>query len=87
MGRGGASFMSIGDVSGVPETTGASQTEDAQATANTTSSTVVGGTIGALPQPLVDAICSSIAYNICSSANDSNQRLHDILADAEKDDN
>ena len=74
--------MSVGDVSGVSETASTSQTDDTQATSSTVATTGVA-TVGQLPKALEVAICESIAYNICSAASDSNQRLHDILAEAE----
>ena len=76
--------MSIGDVSEASQTSETSQTEEVQTTSET-ATTLGDGTVGSLPKPLVDAICSAIAYNICSSSSNSNQRLHDILADADQD--
>ena len=72
--------MSVGDVSGVSQTADTTQTETTQTVSTTTS----GGTIASLPQALIVAICESIAYNVCSSANNSNDRLRDILREAEQ---
>jgi hypothetical protein len=80
--RRGEAYM---DVSGVSQTAGTSQTQEVQTTASTTESTSVGGgTVASLPKPLLDAICQAIAYNVCSASNRSNQRLHDIMSDADR---
>jgi hypothetical protein len=73
--------MSVGDVS---EVTPPADTTQTDATTQTMSTTISGGTVGSLPKPLIEAICQSIAYNICSSANNSNQRMHDILQEEEQ---
>ena len=75
--------MSVGDVSGVSQTSGTPQTDDTQ---TLTSSTTIGGsgTLASLPQPLIDAICQSIASSICSEANASQQRVHDTLEEEEQ---
>lgn len=73
------------DVPGVSQTAGAPQTQEVQTPASTTASVSGGGgTIASLPKPLVDAICQAIAFNVCSASNRSNQRLHEIMKDAEQ---
>lgn len=73
------------DVPGVSPTTGTPEVqEQAKTTSTTTAAVGGGGTIGSLPKPLVDAICQSIAYNVCSASQRSNDRLRDILKESEQ---
>jgi hypothetical protein len=73
------------DVSGVSPTAGTPQTQEPVQTTSATSAAIGGdGTIGSLPKPLIDAICQSIAYSVCSTVNRSNQRIHVIMKEAEQ---
>ena len=79
----------VSGVSGVTDPTATQQTQTDTSSTDTISTTLpAGATIGQLAstaKPVLNAIMWAIANNVCSYANQSNQRIHDILADADAD--
>jgi hypothetical protein len=82
-------MVEVSGVSSVPEPTVTQETPQTDTSATGTVSTTLpaNATIGQLAatyKPVLDAIMMAIANNVCTASNRSNQRLHDILAEAEQ---
>jgi hypothetical protein len=83
----------MADVSGVPGITDPSATEQTQQQISTTEATTATtlpanasvGQLASTAKPVLNAIMWAIANNIRDMNNQSNQRIHDILADADSD--
>ena len=80
----------VSGVSAIPDPTSVQETTQTETSASGTVPTTIpaNATVGQLQStygPLFHAITWAIAQNVCNYSNQSNQRIHDILADADAD--